>query len=585
MATNVLALDPIEIGILHQKGAFELPPQDVQDELISLFFTWVAPTVPVIQEADFLRRYRDPLNPPSLLLLQSIFVSVSRFPRKELHDYEGNPRTDSKTFFKRAKALYDAGYEQDQVTTVQSLVLMGWYWHGPQDVTENGLFYYSRLAIAVAQDCNMDRSAELTNLSQSQHRLYKRIWWTLFTRDRTVTVAYGRPVSIQLDHSSVDPITEDDFVEDGYTPNPIHVQFFLQYVELTKILHMSMLRPIKQRGGSQAEANQCEYELNKWLLDCPEVIRWQQSRHEFWASLLHCSYNTILCLLHGPQRVKTTKIISSTSQTVSSEAVSMILSAAESLISHNQIQYAPPSILYALMTVLATVKEQLTSPLPSIILQSKRKVNTCVRILDALSPTWPITRMISEIVDHVFSEKKFLDKFDAATKQFQDDEESNAGASKRQYKRTVPTAKQSRPEMMLPKARVTVKMLLSTAETGNAVARGQPLTSKTMFAASSEPSQELARGSPTHPNTARDTDTQDDAEDEASGRRSKKPRHSYTSTTPAEDLTSHQNSQGLHLFNENWSSILPPIINDWDAACPAPEQKSPSQSSLDFDQW
>ncbi|KAG4432030.1 hypothetical protein IFR05_012494 [Cadophora sp. M221] len=506
MATEVLALDPIEIGILHQKGAFELPAQDVQDELISLFFTWVAPIVPIIQEADFLRRYRDPLNPPSLLLLQSIFVSVSRFPRKELGDSGGNPRTDSKTFFKKAKALYDAGYEQDQVTIVQSLVLMGWYWHGPQDVTENGLFYYSRLAIAVAQDCKMDRSAELTNLTQSQRRLYKRIWWTLFTRDRTVTVAYGRPVGIQLDHSNVDPITEDDFVEEGYTPNPLHIQFFLQYIELTKILHMSMLRPIKQR-------------------------------------------------------------------------------AAESLISHNQIQYAPPSILYAIMTVLATVKEQLTSPLPSIVLQSKRKVNICVRILDALSPTWPITRMLSEIADHVFSEKKFLDMFDAATKQFQDGEESHVEGSKKQYKRAVPTAKQSRPEMMLPKTRVTVKMLLSTAQAGNAVFRKQPLASKTISAEGSEGSQESARGSPAHPNSTRDMDTQDEVEDKSSDRRSKRPRQSYAYSTPAGDLASHHNSQELPLINDNWSSILPPIINDWDTAGLAPEQESPSQSSLDFNQW
>ncbi|KAH7419596.1 putative C6 transcription factor [Cadophora sp. MPI-SDFR-AT-0126] len=284
-------LDSFEIDILHQKGAFELPPRDVQDELISLFFTWVAPIVPVIQEADFLRRYRDPLNSPSILLLQSIFVSVSRFPRTALSNYgQECQQTDTKTFFKRAKALYDAGYEQDQVTIIQSLVLMGWYWHGPQDVTENGLFYYSRLAIAVAQECDMYRSAELTHLTHSERRLYKRIWWTLFTRDRTVTVAYGRPTSIWLDQSNVDSITEDDFVEEGHTPNPVHVQFFLQYVELTKILHMSMIRPIDQRGGSLAEAAQSEYELNRWLLNCPEVMRWKQSRHEFWASLLHYAY-------------------------------------------------------------------------------------------------------------------------------------------------------------------------------------------------------------------------------------------------------------------------------------------------------
>jgi hypothetical protein len=36
------------------------------------------------------------------------------------------------TFYKRAKALYDANYEDDRVTIVQALILMGWYWEGPE---------------------------------------------------------------------------------------------------------------------------------------------------------------------------------------------------------------------------------------------------------------------------------------------------------------------------------------------------------------------------------------------------------------------------------------------------------------------
>lgn len=574
-------LDSFEIDILHQKGAFELPPRDVQDELISLFFTWVAPIVPVIQEADFLRRYRDPLNSPSILLLQSIFVSVSRFPRTALSNYgQECQQTDTKTFFKRAKALYDAGYEQDQVTIIQSLVLMGWYWHGPQDVTENGLFYYSRLAIAVAQECDMYRSAELTHLTHSERRLYKRIWWTLFTRDRTVTVAYGRPTSIWLDQSNVDSITEDDFVEEGHTPNPVHVQFFLQYVELTKILHMSMIRPIDQRGGSLAEAAQSEYELNRWLLNCPEVMRWKQSRHEFWASLLHYAYNTILCLLHGPQRAKPTKVNPTTSQKISSEAVSMILSTAECLISHDQIQFTPPSLLYAIITALAVIKEQLniTSPTPSLVLQIERKVNTCVQILSALSQTWPITGMMSEISEQVFSEKKFQDMFEAATKEFHGDEDSEETAAKRQYKRVFPTAKQSRPEMMLPKTRVTVKMLLNTAESGGAAARTQSFGPKAI--STERPSRPEV---PEKSRTPRDTASQDALEDESP--RSKVPRISKPNSTAEHRYDHQRNAPGLSLFTKNWSAMLPPI-NNWDMA-PAPEEEEekPGQSGIDFNEW
>jgi hypothetical protein len=126
----ILRLDPIEIEILNFRGAFNLPPKPIQDELVDLYFRWVAPILPVIHRTDFLARYRDPENPPSLLLLQAIFLTVSRISNKlEIGDNRG---TSARTFFQRAKALYDAGYEQDPVTIVQSLILMSWYWHGPQ---------------------------------------------------------------------------------------------------------------------------------------------------------------------------------------------------------------------------------------------------------------------------------------------------------------------------------------------------------------------------------------------------------------------------------------------------------------------
>lgn len=126
-------LDTIEIDILHQRGAFLLPPRALCDELVGAFFRWVAPVVPVVNRSRFMQRYRDPKNPPSLLLLQSILLAGSRVcDNPQLKDSSGSTTPAAMTFYKRAKALYDANYEDDRVTIVQSLVLMGWYWEGPE---------------------------------------------------------------------------------------------------------------------------------------------------------------------------------------------------------------------------------------------------------------------------------------------------------------------------------------------------------------------------------------------------------------------------------------------------------------------
>lgn len=127
-------LDNLEIEILHQRGAFLLPPRALCDELVDSYFKWVAPVVPVVNKTRFLQRYRDDKkNPPSLLLLQAMLLAGSRVcTNPQLMDANGSTTPAAMTFYKRAKALYDANYEDDRVTIVQALVLMGWYWEGPE---------------------------------------------------------------------------------------------------------------------------------------------------------------------------------------------------------------------------------------------------------------------------------------------------------------------------------------------------------------------------------------------------------------------------------------------------------------------
>lgn len=169
-------LDQLEIGILHQRGAFLLPPRALCDELVDAFFKWVAPVVPVINRGRFMQRYRDNKNPPSLLLLQAMLLAGSRVcTNPQLMDANGSTTPAAMTFYKRSKALYDANYEDDRVTIVQALVLMGWYWEGPEgslsnscscseasfidlrlDVTKN-VFYWTRVATIVAQGSGMHR--------------------------------------------------------------------------------------------------------------------------------------------------------------------------------------------------------------------------------------------------------------------------------------------------------------------------------------------------------------------------------------------------------------------------------------------
>ena len=156
------------------------------------------------------------------------------------------------------------------------------------------------VAIGVLFQCSQSRSVEGSQLSKPDKRLWKRIWWTLFTRDRSVAVALGRPVHINTDDSDVEMVSEDDFIEDEvdqpakYPPNPIHVQFFLQYVRLTEIMGLVLSQQYsvasKARRQNAIDLTHSDMALADWLQNCPKEVYWEKPRHNFWSALLHANY-------------------------------------------------------------------------------------------------------------------------------------------------------------------------------------------------------------------------------------------------------------------------------------------------------
>jgi Fungal specific transcription factor domain len=422
-------LDNVEMDILHQRGAFLLPPRALCDELIEAYFKWVHPIVPVINRTRFMRQYRDSKNPPSLLLIQAILLAGSRVCNNpQLMDANGSTTPAALTFYKRAKALYDANYEDDRVTIVQSLLLMGWYWEGPEDVTKN-VFYWSRVATIVAQGSGMHRSVEQSQLSRSDKRLWKRIWWTLFTRDRSVAVALGRPVHINLDDSDVEMLTEDDFIEDEperpseYPPDAVHVQFFLQYVKLCEIMGLVLSQQYsvasKGRQRNAIDLTHSDMALADWLQNCPKSVYWEMPRHHFWAALLHSNYYTTLCLLHRAHMPPNGGRFPDEpspypSRNIAFQAAAMITSIIENLAAHEELRFCPAFVVYSLFSALIMHVYQMRSPVPSIQQVTQDRLRTCMQALKEVSRVWLVGKMVYTLFESIIGNKVLEERLQKA---------------------------------------------------------------------------------------------------------------------------------------------------------------------------
>jgi hypothetical protein len=289
---KVSKMDQMEIDLLRCQGALSLPPWRMCDDLVESYFKWIAPSLPIINRSRFMRQYRDPSNPPSLLLLQAIFLAGSTVTRT------GAVITD-KEFYKRAKALYDSGYEDDRIVTVQALLLIAWYWEQSGGHVEHVL-YWNGLATTVAVGSGIHRNAEKSPLSTTDKRLWKRIWWTLYMRDR-FTALLGQVVQIHIDDVDVAMICEDDFIDQEHPPDSVHVQFFIQCVELCVIADTILLK----RGGETPQpelgrahgVTRSELLLSRWLNARPREMRWEGAGHYFWSASLQCRYQAVLSLL------------------------------------------------------------------------------------------------------------------------------------------------------------------------------------------------------------------------------------------------------------------------------------------------
>lgn len=366
LSVGVERLDETDLRILRQRGALSLPSQATCDQLIDAYFEWVAPIVPIINKTCFMQRYRDPNNPPSILLLQAILLAGCKVCSVEdMSEIEKSRMPTATDFYTRAKALYDADYENDRVAIVQALILMGWYWEDPGYVPKN-VFYWNGLAVTIAQGFGIHRNADESQLSKSDKRLWKRIWWTLFTRDRSVAVALGRPVHIHMEDSDVERLCVDDFNEDGevYTappPDLLHVQFFLQYIKICEIIDMVLLQQYsalsRSRPYDPIALFECDMALAEWLQDCPKEMRWEVSRHHFWSALLHSTYHTTYCLLHRthlpdlphPQQREEMQQGRS-SWYPEFQSASAITAVIEALSMRGELSYTPPS-LYVVKTL------------------------------------------------------------------------------------------------------------------------------------------------------------------------------------------------------------------------------------------
>lgn len=415
-------LDSAELEILKLRGAFFLPPKDLSSELVEHYFEHVHPLMPVINRTEFMEKFNDPDDSPSLMLIHAVFLCgclISENPL--LHDSECTTGLASLTFFRRAKALYDANYETDPVPLLQTVILLGSFGEGIEDVTRNA-YYWTKVAIIIAQGYGFQRDVRNSNtLSTSEKKIWRRIWWCLFEKDRNVAVAFGRPISIDLGDCDVPMLTMEDFDESEpgkpspYPINELQVLYFIHLVKLAEVTgeimkHQYSIKAEGMRSNNRLSIVQhFDMLMGIWFSNLPPRLLFSlgdPSTQNFYSCLLNAQYYNRLYLIHRSNLIKMATSRSTDpdnykypSWGISFQAARMICIVSKILFEKGQVKYCPIMFIYIIFSALMMLVYHVDSSNASISSTAADSLYIARAVLKELAFRWPVASILLTVFE------------------------------------------------------------------------------------------------------------------------------------------------------------------------------------------
>ncbi|PCH08372.1 Transcription factor [Penicillium occitanis (nom. inval.)] len=339
-----------DLNYLQAKGALTIPDRALRDELLKAYIHYVHPYMPLLDLEEFLQilARNDGTHHVSLLLFQAVMFAGTAFVDMEALRNAGynNRKSARKVFFQRARLLYDFDYEVDRISLVQSLLLMTYWYETPDD--QKDTWHWMGVSLSLAHTIGLHRDPSNSGMGPRRKQLWKRIWWSTYTRDRLIALGMRRPMRVKDDDCDVPMLTLDDFEFKKFPSEVLNMlgdcelltntehqrHLAMMFVEKAKLClcvsHVlsaqysvlshrfggttettMMLVPKKSEAGT-IQVQKCDEELEQWQANLPTEIQYTplegvsslspaESSLQVHRSLLRMIYLTTSSALHRPQ--------------------------------------------------------------------------------------------------------------------------------------------------------------------------------------------------------------------------------------------------------------------------------------------
>lgn len=400
------------------------------EELMSVFFSQCWAQLPVLHEVTFRHNHFEPVSQGLEDPLSKFFVymvcAISAHVRPITR--QGRTVTHQQCFWKAVQYL-PALQKTADLEYLQGLLLLCMYGRSEPQCVD--MWHTTGLALRVALGLNLHHQENDTNEDLLQSELCKRLFWSAYVMDRSISMAVGRPLGIQDADITVSlpmQLTDEELFAqvDILATRPARTNDMSTFIHVVKLrrLNARIYKSFHTVGQNQVpddirDALRQQYgeEANQWLSTAPcYLIAPSMLQTTEWFQI---AYHYAILSINRPSHAIPMPTLPAL-RLCADSAISLI-SCYGSLFAKNKVNYsfiALNSIFMAAITLLYTlrassvVRDELTRPVTEI------NINSCLSLVRGISNGRDIGDRCSRIVDRLGkSITAMYDRADTSDKQ------------------------------------------------------------------------------------------------------------------------------------------------------------------------
>lgn len=281
----------------------KLPPIHFVPTLFDAQYTYIGTIFSFVDRAVFedqlQKAYQGPPNLSSAddCLAYSKVLVVLAFGRLySVNQWNDSDNPPGLRYFTQALQLLPDLHEEPSILFVETLSLIGYFMQNLN--RRDAAFLYVGTALRMAISLALHQEVSSTQISEIEKEHRRRVWWSVYSLDRILSVKSGNPIMIHDEDIGVKLPSRLPH-EPSYCP-PVVLR---HYTELSRILSRIMIyiyRKTPKSGSSlMTSVESIMSSLKQWHLDLPQELRFESEK-------LNTSRESVSTLVHYYQCINMT---------------------------------------------------------------------------------------------------------------------------------------------------------------------------------------------------------------------------------------------------------------------------------------